>query len=70
VGQVSRISHDLARPAPQSAALAAAHLQTVDQGSKTFLVVALARFQKESQRTPLAVDPHVQLGGEAATAAA
>lgn len=70
VGEVSRISHDLARPAPWSAALAAAHLQTVAQGSKTLLVVALAWCQKESQRTPLAVDPYVELGGEAAAAAA
>ena len=69
-GEVGRISHDLARPAPRSAALAAAQLQAVDQGSKTLLVVALTWCKKESQRPPLAVDPHVQLGEEAAAAAA
>jgi hypothetical protein len=50
--------------------LAAANPQTLDQGSKTLLVVALSWRQQEGERTTFAVNPHVQLGGEATAAAA
>ena len=67
-GKVRRIGHDLAWPAPRSAALAAMYLQTVNEGSKPLLITALTRCQREPERTALAVDPHVQLGREAAAA--
>ena len=35
------------------------HLQTVNEGSKPFLITALTWCQQEPERTALAVDPHV-----------
>ena len=52
--EIRRIGHDLARPAPRSAALAAAHLQAFNEGSKPLLITALAWRGQEEERLPLA----------------
>jgi hypothetical protein len=67
-GEISRIGHDLARPASGPAALTAVHLQAIDQGRKALLNTALTGAEQKHERPSSAIYTHVQLGGEATAA--